>query len=135
MSLLIQNQNPNPAEDVWYVVQDSMHRLSARAQPIPPRKPLRRRLVGSQAFRTKHGAVNMAVDFLGLVAVLPRLRHAKFEFPDRRREFRVFLKLTFFSSLLVVVRGLDVCEAMRSFQWAAVGVWESAVSGASLRLR
>lgn len=76
------------------------HHLSAHAQPTPPRKPLRHRLIGSQAFRTKHGAINVAVHFLGLIAVLPRLRHAQFEFPDRRREFRVFFELT------LLLRGL-----------------------------
>lgn len=50
-------------------------------------------LVGSQALRADHGAVDVAVDFLRLVAVIPRLRHLQFEFADGRSEFGVFLQL------------------------------------------
>lgn len=50
-------------------------------------------LIGSQALRTQHSAINIPIDFLRLVAVLPRLGHLQLEFADRRREFRVLFKL------------------------------------------
>lgn len=78
-----------------YVVRDCM---SSPSPPPPPSTPqptsyIHRLLIGSQALRTQHRAINIPIDLLRLIAILPRLRHLQLELADRCREFRILFEL------------------------------------------
>jgi hypothetical protein len=65
----------------------ALHALAVSQQPHHILFQAYHPLVGSQTLRTQHRAVDVTVNFLRLVAVLPWLRHLQFEFPNWRTKF------------------------------------------------